>query len=187
MALETADYYFKNRRISLPEIGIAVSKKSRIDVDKLDLSERVVSLNRVAKVVKGGRIFRFSVLVVVGDKNGHVGCGKGKAAEISDAIKKAIENAKKNLIVVPRCGTTLPHEIIGKYKAARVLIRPAKEGTGMIAGGATRFVLELAGIKDVRTKCLRSNNPKNVVGATISALESMITDDTISSLRSEIY
>ena len=155
----------------------------RIDANTLDIKEKVVSLNRVGKVVKGGRTFRFSALVVVGDQNGHVGCGTGKAAEIPDAIRKGIEDAKKNMITVPMVETTIPHEIIGTYGAGEVLLKPAGKGTGVIAGGGARAVLELAGIKDVRTKCLRSNNPKNVVCATIQGLSELKDAEEVAKLR----
>lgn len=167
----------------MAERGVRVNNQERLDATKFELKEKVVSLNRVAKVVKGGRIFRFSALVVVGDENGHVGYGTGKASEISDAIRKAIDDAKKNMITVPLNGTTVPHEIVGRFGAAEVLIKPAKEGTGMIAGGTVRSVLELAGVKDVRTKCLRSNNSKNVVGATFEALASMVSAEGFVKLR----
>ena len=154
-----------------------------IDASTLDLKEKVVALNRVAKVVKGGRTFRFSALVVVGDEQGHVGVGNGKAAEVPDAIKKAIDDAKKNLIEVPVVETTIPHEIIGHFGAGKVLLKPAAEGTGVIAGGAVRPILELAGIKDIRTKCIGSNNPGNVVRATMKALSELRTAEQIAEIR----
>ena len=155
----------------------------KIDASSLDLQERLVEVNRVAKVVKGGRTMRFSALMVVGDGNGHVGCGTGKAAEIPDAIRKGIEDAKKNMITVPLKDTTITHEIVGEFGAGRVLLKPAKEGTGVIAGGAVRAVVELAGIKDIRTKCLRSNNKKNVVKATIAGLAGLKEAEVVAKLR----
>lgn len=149
----------------------------------VELKERLVHVNRVAKVVKGGRNFRFSALVVVGDENGHVGCGTGKAAEIPEAIRKAIDDAKKNMVSVALSGTTITHEIIGEYGAGRVLLKPAAPGTGVIAGGPTRAVIELAGIKDIRTKSLRSNNPKNMVGATIQGLANLKVATEVAELR----
>ena len=155
----------------------------RIDGSTLDLKEKVVNIGRVTKVVKGGRNFRFSALVVVGDENGHVGAGKGKAAEIPDAIKKGIDDAKKNLIKVPMVETTIPHEIIGIYGAGKVLLKPAGAGTGVIAGGPVRAILELAGVRDIRTKSLGSNNPINMVNATINGLSQLKTAEDMAKLR----
>ena len=155
----------------------------KIDSGVLDIKEKVVTINRVAKVVKGGRNFRFTALVVVGDENGHVGSGLGKAAEVPDAIRKGIEDAKKNMITVPLVNGTLPHETIGEYGAGRVMMKPAAEGTGVIAGGAVRAVMELAGVKNVRTKCLRSNNARNVVNATLSGLSQLKCAENVAKLR----
>lgn len=155
----------------------------RIDAGTLDLQEKLVEINRVAKTVKGGRTMRFSALMVVGDGKGRVGCGIGKATEIPDAIRKGIEDAKKHMITVPLDGTTITHEVIGEFGAGRVLLKPAKEGTGVIAGGAVRAVVELAGIKDIRTKCLRSNNKKNVVKAAIAGLANLKEAESVAKLR----
>ena len=149
----------------------------------LELKEKVVAISRVAKVVKGGRTFRFSAVVVVGDENGHVGVGNGKAAEVPDAIKKAIQDAKKNLVEVPVVGTTVPHEFVGKFGSASVVLKPAETGSGLIAGGSVRPVLELAGYKDIRTKVIGTNNPRNVVYATIQGLKSMYTVEEVAKKR----
>ena len=149
----------------------------------LELKEKVVAISRVAKVVKGGRTFRFSAVVVVGDENGHIGVGNGKAAEVPEAIRKAIQDAKKNLVEVPVVGTTIPHEYNGEAGSARVMLKPAAVGTGVIAGGSVRPVLELAGYKDIRTKVIGTNNPRNVVYATIEGLKSMQTVEQVAAKR----
>ncbi len=151
--------------------------------EKSELREKVVAINRVAKVVKGGRTFRFSAVVVVGDEKGHIGVGNGKASEVPDAIKKAIQEAKKNLVEVPIVNTTVPHEYVGKFGSARVLLKPAAVGTGLIAGGSVRPVLELAGYQNIRTKVIGTNNPRNVVYATIEGLKSMQTAEQVAKKR----
>lgn len=156
---------------------------ARFEREPSEFNEKVVALNRVSKTVKGGRIFKFSALVVVGDEKGKVGFGLGKASEVPEAIRKGIEDAKKNMISISLSGTSIPHEVIGAFGAGRVLLKPAAPGTGVIAGGPVRAVLEAAGIKDIRTKCLRSNNPQNVVAATMQGLRSLRSPEQVAKIR----
>ena len=156
---------------------------TKINPAELDLREQLVALNRVSKTVKGGRVARVAAIMVVGDGNGHVGVGLGKAAEVPEAIRKGIEDAKKNMITVSLKGTTIPHEVVGVFGAGKVLLKPAAPGTGVIAGGKVRAVLELAGISNIRAKCLRSNNPANVVKATIEGLKALRTAEEVAKIR----
>ena len=156
---------------------------ARFEREPSEFVEKLVSLNRVSKTVKGGRVMKFAALMVVGDEKGRVGFGTGKAAEVPEAIRKGIEDAKKNMINVSLSGTTIPHEVIGEFGAGRVLLKPASVGTGIIAGGPVRAVMEAAGIKDIRSKCLRSNNPQNVVAATFEGLKALKTPEEVARIR----
>ena len=156
---------------------------NRFDASAVELKEKLVVINRVSKTVKGGRVPHFAAIMIVGDENGHVGYGLGKAAEVPEAIRKGIEDAKKNMITVSLKGTTIPHEVIGEFGAGRVMLKPASKGTGVIAGGTVRAILDMAGIKDIRTKCLRTNNPTNVVKATFEGLKSLRSVEEVAAMR----
>ncbi|MFI3253942.1 MAG: 30S ribosomal protein S5 [Eubacteriales bacterium] len=156
---------------------------AKFEREPSEFNEKLVFLNRVSKTVKGGRIFKFAALMVVGDEKGRVGFGLGKASEVPEAIRKGIEDAKKNMVTISLSGTTIPHEVLGSFGAGRVIMKPAAPGTGVIAGGPVRAVMEAAGIKDIRTKCLRSNNPQNVVAATFQGLRSLRTPEQVAELR----
>ncbi len=156
---------------------------ARFDREPSEFVEKVVSLNRVSKTVKGGRVMKFAALVVVGDEKGRIGYGQGKASEVPEAIRKGIEDAKKNMVTISLSDTTIPHEVTGAFGAGRVLLKPAPAGTGVIAGGPVRAVMEAVGIKDIRTKCLRSNNPQNVVAATMAGLKSLRTPEAVARTR----
>ncbi len=156
---------------------------NRFDASAVELKEKLVVINRVSKTVKGGRVPHFAAIMIVGDENGHVGYGLGKAAEVPEAIRKGIEDAKKNMITVSLKGTTIPHEVIGEFGAGRVMLKPAAKGTGVIAGGTVRAILDMAGIKDIRTKCLRTNNPTNVVKATFEGLKTLRSVEEVAAMR----
>ena len=156
---------------------------NRFDASAVELKEKLVVINRVSKTVKGGRVPHFAAIMIVGDENGHVGYGLGQAAEVPEAIRKGIEDAKKNMITVSLKGTTIPHEVTGEFGAGRVMLKPAPKGTGVIAGGTVRAILDMAGIKDIRTKCLRTNNPTNVVKATFEGLKSLRNAEEVAAMR----